>query len=262
MLVPSFGRRPLSRRGLLALAPGVLSAAGLGLLAACGGTASVAATGSTGGSASALVSTSIAPATSTAAITSSSVAASPASVAALSTTAKASTSSSASAAGVPAAAGASGKGLTLTVSSWLTDQPMKEAYAHLIAAYAKVQPDIKVVQQPIPGDYETAVTTLFAGGTPPDLAESNWGDSQTWGVKKAIVPLDPMIQQDKINIADYVQVAQELGRWPQKTGSYYAWYTMFATSPLFYNTALFRTVGLQPPDETWTWHTLLEAAQK
>jgi len=58
-----------------------------------------------------------------------------------------------------------------------------------------------------------------------------------------------------------VQVALELGRWPQQTGKYYAWYTMFATSPLFYNTALFQAAGQSPPDDTWTWDKLVEVAQ-
>jgi hypothetical protein len=48
--------------------------------------------------------------------------------------------------------------------------------------------------------------------------ETNPGFSQPLGVKGAIRPLDPLIDQAKIPLDQYVQTALELGRWPQKTG--------------------------------------------
>ncbi len=240
----------LSRRRLLRGTAHALALPGLGLLAACGGGATV----STTGSSSASVSVAIAPVSSS--VSSAASSAHPATSSATSSPATAATSATASA----VAPGA--RAVTLEITSWLTNQPMKDAYTHLIDTYAKVSPNVKIVQQPLTGDYMTALTARIAGGSVPSLAETDWKMSQPLGEQKAIVPLDPLLKQDKISVTDYVQVAQELGRWPQKTGSYYAWYTMFATSPLFYNTAMFQSAGVQPPDESWTWDHLLEAAQK
>ena len=117
-------------------------------------------------------------------------------------------------------------------------------------------------QQVISTNYASKLTALMAGGTPPDLAETNWDESQALAGKGALQSLDSRISRDKIAVADYVQTALEMGRWPQQTGKYWAWYTMFATSPLYYNTALFQAAGEAPPDETWTWQHLVEVAQR
>jgi multiple sugar transport system substrate-binding protein len=225
----------ISRRALVLLAGRLASLGAVGMLAACGGGASiaVATTASTAPKAPATSATATASSTVTAATTAAASAAAPAA-----------------------------KAVMLDITSWLTNQPQKAAYAHLIDTYAKVNPNVKVVQEALSGTYITALTARIAGGNVPDLAETDWTMSQPLGEQKVIVPLDPLLKQDKISVTDYVQVAQELGRWPQKTGSYYAWYTMFATSPLYYNTAMFQSAGLQPPDESWTWDHLLAAAQK
>jgi multiple sugar transport system substrate-binding protein len=158
-----------------------------------------------------------------------------------------------------------GQALTLQIASWETTAQGKQGYATLAAEYAKVNPNVKIEQQIIPqtlADYNNKVTAQLAGGTAPDLMEAIWGLSQNLAVKGALQPLDTNIARDKISTADYAQAALELGRWPQKTGKYYTWYTMFAISPLYYNTALFQQAGITPPDETWTWQHVLEAAQK
>ena len=246
----------LSRRAVVALAGNLICLGAVGALAACGGGASATTTSSAASQS--------APSASAAA-TASTAAAAPAAAtsSAGSASTQATTASASAASAAQASATAPGAAtVTVEVTSWLTDKPMMDAYAHLISTYTKVNPNVKIVQQPLTGNYATALTTRLAGGTPPSLAETNWQESQSLGEKKAIIPLDPYLQRDKINVADYVQVAQELGRWPQKTGPYYAWYTMFATSPLYYNTAMFQSAGLQPPDESWTWDHLIEVAQK
>ena len=154
--------------------------------------------------------------------------------------------------------------LTLTITSWLKDKPNIDAYNALFSAYEKLHPDVRLQQQTYPAfaDYFPKVTALLASNTSPDLIESNWGYSQTLGTKNAIKPLDPLITQDKIALDEYVQSAIELGRWPQKSGKYYAWYSMFSTSPLYYNLDLFQAAGQPLPDDTWTWDHLVDVAQK
>jgi multiple sugar transport system substrate-binding protein len=169
-------------------------------------------------------------------------------------------------ASVPAASAApAGKALTLQIASWEKQEQGKQGYAMLAGEYAKVNPNVKIEQQIIPetlADYNSKVTAQLAGGTAPDLMETIWGLSQNLAVKGALQALDPYVARDKISTSDYVQTALELGRWPQKTGKYYAWYTMFSISPLYYNTALFQQAGQAPPDESWTWQHVLEVAQK
>ncbi len=230
-------RRTVLRWGMTAIgALGTVS-----LLAACGGTSAT--------TTAATVTTTQAS-TATGAKTEVSQAASTAALTALKTVSPA--------AGVPA------KGITVTVASWLAQTPSRAAYQFLATQYAKMTPRVQIEQLLIPGSssYADKLTALLAGGTPPDLAETNWIESQPLGEKGALRALDPLIARDKIAFQDYAQVALALGRWPQQAGKYYAWYTMFATSPLYYNTTLFQRAGQAPPDATWTWQHLVEIARK
>jgi multiple sugar transport system substrate-binding protein len=224
-----------------------------------------------GGSATATVSTESASTSSAIAASAASTVGAPAtsvSASAASTTlARAAVVSTTGAAPTSAAAATApaGKGLTLQVASWQKTEQGKQGYATLAAEYAKVNPNVKIEQQIIPAtlaDYNNKVTAQLAGGTAPDLMESIWGLGQNLAVKGALQALDTYVARDKISTSDYVQAALELGRWPQKTGKYYAWYTMFSVTPLYYNTALFQQAGQAPPDESWTWQTVLEVAQK
>ena len=249
-------RPVLARRRVLILTAQVGLLGASGLLAACGGTAATIAT--TAAAATTTAPTKTAPASATTSAVEATRAASTAQTsAALATSAV--TSSAGAAASAPAKAG-----LTLHISSWLGQQPSIDAYKQLAATYAKVQPSVTVVQDlmPNPG-YASKLTALVAGGTPPDLAETNWDDSQGLAGKGALQALDSRISLDKINVDDYVEVALELGRWPQgKSGKTFAWYHMFATSPLYYNTALFQAAGEAAPDETWTWQHLVDVAKR
>jgi len=115
----------------------------------------------------------------------------------------------------PAAATPIGKAVTLQITSWLTPKPDQAAYAGIFAAYQKVQPNVQLQQQTTPNaQYFTHATALLAGGSIPDLMETNPGFSQSLGVKGAIRALDPLIAQAKIPLDQYVQTALELGRWP------------------------------------------------
>lgn len=240
----------LTRRRMLVAAAQVALLGSTGILAACGSTA---------------------PATLTSATAGASVASSAAAVSTLKAapTSAQSTSAARTSAAAPTSAAPPGAavapahaGTTLQVSSWLAQQPSLAAYKQLFADFAKVQPSVTLTQQVISTDYASKLTALMAGGTPPDLAETNWEESQALSGKGALQSLDSRISLDKIAFGDYVQTALEMGRWPQQTGKYWAWYTMFATSPLYYNTALFQAAGEGPPDESWTWQHLVEVAQR
>ncbi len=247
-----------SRRSLLRQVLGSALLAGpLLALANCGGSAT--ATVATTGSSAAVATGTVSAASTTSAPPSSAV-----TTAARISTASAAGTSTASAS-APAASAPAGKALTLQIASWEKQVQGKQGYAMLAAEYAKVNPNVKIEQEVIPetlADYNSKVTAQLAGGTAPDLMEAIWGLSQNLAVKGALQPLDPYVARDKISTADYVQTALELGRWPQRTGKYYAWYTMFSISPLYYNTALFQQAGQAPPDESWTWQHVLEVAQK
>jgi multiple sugar transport system substrate-binding protein len=224
-----------------------------GILAACGSAAPAALPGATASHTASESATASAATTATA-----QTATGTQSTAAVHASAASTTATSASA----AAAQPAHAGTTLQVSSWLVQQPSLAAYKQLFADYAKVQPSVTLSQQVISTDYASKLTALLAGGTPPDLAETNWEESQALAGKGALQSLDSRLSLDKIAFGDYIQTALEMGRWPQQTGKYWAWYTMFATSPLYYNTALFQAAGEAPPDETWTWQHLVDVAKR
>ena len=227
-----------TRRSLLrATAALALGSAGAALLSACGGTATATTSGATG-----------------AASTASAVATTAASVG---------TTTSAPTAG--AAAPAVGT-VALRIGSWLVRETNKAVYNdQLIGPYQKLHPNVKLTVEYTSGTstHTTKMLAETAAGDPPDIIEVSFDDIQNFGDKKVLLPLDPLIAQTKIDVNNYVKPALELGRYPQNTGTYWAWSTMLAIGVLYYNKTMFQNAGLPLPGDSLDYQTtLLDAAQK
>jgi len=156
--------------------------------------------------------------------------------------------------------------VSLRIGSWLTRPTNQAVYNdQLIAPYAKLQPNVKITVEYTDGTdkHITKMIAETAAGDPPDIVEVDFDDNQSLADKHVLMALDPLIATSKIDLNNYVKEALELGRYPQRTGKYWAWQTMLGVGVLFYNKTLFQNAGLPTPTDSLDYQTtFLDVAQK
>ncbi len=118
---------------------------------------------------------------------------------------------------------------------------------------------IRIVYEPIPGDYKMKLTSMLSAGTAPDIfyLDSSWAEE--FFVKGVIQPLDLLIKKHGLDLEDFYPSLLDAFKYK---GRIYGIPKDFSTLALFYNKKMFDEVGLEYPDETWTWYDLVDAANK
>ena len=118
---------------------------------------------------------------------------------------------------------------------------------------------IKIVYEPIPGNYKVKLTAMLSAGTAPDIfyVDVNWAEE--FFSKGVIEPLDFYIKMYKLDLDDFYP---SLLKAFEYKGHIYGLPKDFSTLVLFYNKKMFDEVGLPYPDSSWTWFDLLYAAAK
>jgi len=119
--------------------------------------------------------------------------------------------------------------------------------------------EIKIVYEPIPGDYRVKLTAMLSAGTAPDIfyLDVNWAEE--FFSKGIIQPLDLYIKKHGLDLEDFYPSLLNAFKYK---GRIYGIAKDFSTLALFYNKKMFDEAGLKYPDATWTWDDLLEAAKK
>jgi len=135
-------------------------------------------------------------------------------------------------------------------------------YERLIEMFEAEHPEIKVQMVTVAGftDYLTKLQTLLAAGTPPDVITLGNEWFPAFLSKGAFQDLTPFIADDpEVNLDDYIPLTLEV---LTRDGKLYALPKDFSVDALYYNIDAFDEAGIPYPDETWTWETLLDAAQR
>ena len=120
---------------------------------------------------------------------------------------------------------------------------------------------IAVEIQVVPWDqYWTLLEAGAQGNTLPDVFWMHSTYSQRFMRGGVLLDLtDHIAQSDKIEPSNYYQDILGLYQYDQKT---YAIPKDYDTIALWYNKTMFDEANIAYPDETWTWDTFAEAAQK
>jgi multiple sugar transport system substrate-binding protein len=135
-------------------------------------------------------------------------------------------------------------------------------YQQIIDLFEIEYPEIEVQLVTVASftDYLTKLQTLLAAGTPPDVISLGNEWFPAFMSKGAFADLTPFIQDDaELNLDDYIPRTLEV---LTHNGKLYALPTSFSVDALYYNVDAFDAAGIPYPDDTWTWETLLNAAQK
>ncbi len=119
--------------------------------------------------------------------------------------------------------------------------------------------EIRIVYEPIPGDYKVKLTAMLSAGNAPDIfyVDVNWAEELF--SKGVIEPLDFYVKLYGLDLEDFYPNLVEAFKYK---GKLYGIPKDFSTLVLFYNKKMFDEAGIPYPDESWTWFDLLWAAAK
>lgn len=129
-----------------------------------------------------------------------------------------------------------------------------------IKAYNAKYPSVKVDYQSLPFQpyFQKIDATLAAGSGFPDV----WNTAPTFYyeyVKRGqLADLQPFVDRGDIKLSDFFTVF--LDQW-KAPADYYGMPRDWVTGVLYFNKNLFDDAKLSYPDSTWTWDSVLKAAQ-
>ncbi len=149
-------------------------------------------------------------------------------------------------------------GKPLTVAIW--DNNQLPGLKEIIGDFT-TETGIEVEIQMVPWDqYWTLLEAGAQGGDLPDVFWMHSNYSQKFMSNDILLDLtDKVAQSSTVDMANYYQDIAELY---QYDGKIYGIPKDYDTIGLWYNKTMFDEAGISYPDETWTWDTFAEAAEK
>src|SRR5262245_32400044 len=148
----------------------------------------------------------------------------------------------------------------ITWTFWSTPENM--TYFETVGrTFEQKLPQVQVQLTPVnpSGEYEAKIVTMVSGGTPPDAMATTRPVAPDWAIKGITLALDPYLQRGGFKEGDYFSNAVSPWRYG---GKLYALPREVDSWTLWYNRRLFAEAGLKPPDETWTWDTVVQNGQR
>ncbi|HAX72453.1 MAG TPA: sugar ABC transporter substrate-binding protein, partial [Firmicutes bacterium] len=149
--------------------------------------------------------------------------------------------------------------VVITYSIW--DKIQEPGMRAIADAFEEANPGIKVNVEVTPWDqYWTKLEAAATGGTLPDVFWMHSSQSARFAEGNMLMDLTEKISNSEQ--VDLSKFPEELSKLYTFDGNVYAIPKDIDTVGLWYNKTLFDAAGVSYPDETWTWETLLDAAQK
>jgi multiple sugar transport system substrate-binding protein len=138
----------------------------------------------------------------------------------------------------------------IRVSGWLSSPSEEAILKKTIDEFEKDNPDIKIIYEPISGNYDEKIKIMLAENNAPDLFYMADLFAQDKIRQDIVIPLDEFIKKDNFDIKDFYHILLEPFKFEDKI---YGLPKDFATYALFINVDLFKKSGLDPnkPPETW-----------
>ena len=148
---------------------------------------------------------------------------------------------------------------TITWAMW--GSPAEVATHQAVAdAFMEEHPEIKVEIMSAPwGDYFTKMQTLWASGDSsqiPDVMFLN--NIPVYASQGVLENLDPYIEEAGYDLTDYWPSLLDLASFE---GSVYGFPRDIGLEVLYYNKDIFDEVGIEYPNDDWTWDDLRAAAE-
>lgn len=148
--------------------------------------------------------------------------------------------------------------VTITWSMWGSPAEI-ETHQGVADAFMEENPDIVVEIYSEPwGDYFTKIQTLWASGDEAAIPDVLFlSPIQSYAADGVLENLDSYIEASGYDVGDYWPALLEFG---VHEGSVYGLPRDIGLEVLYYNKSMFDEVGLDYPNESWTWDDLADAA--
>jgi multiple sugar transport system substrate-binding protein len=152
---------------------------------------------------------------------------------------------------------------TIEFLAWgdTTDGP---AWEKLGPAYTAKNPGQVVNITPVAdpnNNFYTKLQTMFAGGTPPNLASFQGWEWQVYADKNLLAPVDDYIARDKVT-APYPQGFTSVEQSTKRKGKTYLIPLQMGVMVMFYAKKIFSDAGVAFPKDDWTFDQFVETAKK
>jgi multiple sugar transport system substrate-binding protein len=152
---------------------------------------------------------------------------------------------------------------TIEFLAWgdTTDGP---AWEKLGPAYTAKYPGQVVNITPVAdpnNNFYTKLQTMFAGGTPPNLASFQGWEWQVYADKNLLAPIDDYIARDKVT-TPYPQGYTSVEQSTKRKGKTYLVPLQAATMIMFYAKKIFDEASVPYPKDDWTFDQFVELAKK
>lgn len=141
------------------------------------------------------------------------------------------------------------------------DSAEKKIAEAFINGFNKLYPNIKIVIEPIAGDFRTQLLSQVASNSMPDIAwvPDNW--VSIFAEKNALLNLDPYIKASNLDVNDIYPSMLKLGQ-KNHNGSQYMMPRDYNHVVVYYNKDLFDQSKVAYPKDGWTWDEFVETATK
>ncbi len=151
------------------------------------------------------------------------------------------------------AAAPSGDVIEMSLMGWSSSDAENTRLQEMVDTFNAANPDLNVTLNQVP-DYDTALQTAIAGGSPPDVFYIDSFRLPDYVEAGALMPIG-----DQMENADdfYPSLRQAF----TIDGTFYCPPKDFSTLALQYNTDMFDAAGLDYPTADWTWDDLRSAAE-
>jgi multiple sugar transport system substrate-binding protein len=146
----------------------------------------------------------------------------------------------------------------ITWTFWATQDNL-HFFEKTARAFEQQFPQVKVETSWVTGAYAEKIIAMVTGGTPPDAMATTRPIAPGWAIQGITLALDPYLQRGGFREADYFPNAVSPWRYG---GKLYALPREVDSWTLWYNRRAFDEAGIKPPDETWTWETFVDRAQR
>lgn len=140
--------------------------------------------------------------------------------------------------------------------SWWGDTKRNEIYNSIVDRFEKENPNITVKRE-FGGwnDYWDRLATQVAGGNAPDVVSMHQFYVSDYARRNALLNLKDQVDSGKINLENFPQTTIDSG----KVGEDLFMVAKGVTMPGWaYNTALFDKLGIDYPDENWTYDDFVD----
>lgn len=138
--------------------------------------------------------------------------------------------------------------VTLKLGMWSSSPAEKALVDKQVAAFEQANPNIKVTEQVVTGDYMQALQPMLASHTAPDIFYVDASVAPQLESSGALMALDDYIKKDNVDVSDFSPSLLKSFQWQGKT---YGFPKDFNTLSLEYNQDLLAKAGISSPPSTF-----------